>query len=111
MPTAYLMASRDGAYTREGLIVGNPEAKKDAFTPSAGSWSGTPDLTFSPGYKGRLLSIVTDSRIEVMQCSDNQTPATVTDGVATTCPAPTSGNTSYSCLIHPATTAVYVRTP
>lgn len=111
MPTAYLMASKPGAYTREGLILGNPESVKNAFTPQATTWNAVPDLTFVPAFEKRLLSIVTDSRLEVMQCSAGETPATITDGVATTVPAPTSGNTSYSCFLHPATTAVYVRTP
>lgn len=110
MPTAYLMASKPGAYTREGLILGNPESVKNAFTPQATTWNAVPDLTFTVAFDKRLLSIVTDSRLEVMQCSAGETPATA-GLVATTVPAPSSGQVSYSCFLHPATTAVYVRTP
>lgn len=104
--TAYLMASRPGDYTKEGLMVGNPEAVANAIVPT-GTYVAA--LTFAVGAK-RLLSIVTDAAVNIMQTSEGQTP--VDAGlVPTTVPAPTSGQTSYACFIHPATTAVWVKTP
>lgn len=104
--TAYLMASRPGDYTKEGLIVGNPEAAANAVVPT-GSYVAA--LTFAVGAK-RLLSIVTDASVMVMQTSEGQTPVDV-GLVATTVPAPASGQCSYACFIHPATTTVWVKTP
>lgn len=102
------MASKPGAYTREGMILGNPDKVANAFTPS-GSYPGTPQLELEVGPKYRLLSVVSDVEIDVIQVTANQTPATA-DGEATRIPAPTSGKTSYACLIHPSTVGVYVKT-
>ena len=102
--TAHFMASRPGDYTKEGLMVGNPEAVANAVVPT-GSYASV--LTFDVGAK-RLLSIVTDAAIDVLQTSANETSATV-GLVPTRVPAPTSGQTSYACFIHPATTAVHVK--
>lgn len=108
MATVYLMASRPGAYTREGLILGNPEVKADAVSPS-GSYPVSPQLVLEPAEKYRLLSIVSDAAIEVLQVAENETTS-VHSGVATTIPAPIAGQTSYGCLLHPATVGVYVKT-
>lgn len=103
--TAWLMASRPGDYTKEGLIVGNPEAVANGITPT-GTY-GAAVMTFAVGAK-RLLSIVTDAAIDVLQTSENQDSSTV-GLVPTRVPVPASGQVSYACLIHPATTAIYVK--
>lgn len=110
MATCNLMASFPGNFTREGMIVGNPEVIKNAFTPAAGSFSATPDLSMSPGFKGRVLSIVVDAAVDVLQLSENETIATYA-GQPTRVPAPVSGNVSYACFLHESTVAVHVRTP
>lgn len=106
--TCYLMASRPGAFTKEGLIEGNPEAVANAVVPS-GSYPGTAQLVLAVAPKKRLLSIVTDAAIDVLQVAENETSATAA-GVATRVPAPSSGNTSYACFLHPSTVGVYVKT-
>ena len=103
--TAYLMASKPGDYTKEGLIVGNPEAVANAITP-AGTY-GAAVMTFAVGAK-RLLSIVTDADIDVLQTSANEDSSTA-GLVPTRITGPTAGKVSYSCFIHPATTAIYVK--
>ncbi len=103
--TASLMASRPGDFTKEGLLVGNPEAVANSITP-AGTY-GAAVMTFTVGAK-RLLSVVTDAAIDILQTSEGQDSATV-GLVPTRVPTPTSGQTSYACFIHPATTAVYVK--
>ena len=110
MASVYLMASRPGAFTKEGLILGNPEVKKDNFVPSAVSWGVAADLVMAVGAEKRVLSVVTDVEIEVLQLSAGETTASF-QGVPTTIPTPTSGKTSYACFLHPATVGVYVRTP
>lgn len=110
MAGVYLMASRPGAFTKEGLILANPEARADGITPSAGAWGGTPDLEVPAAAKPRLLSVVTDEEIWVLQLSENETTSDF-EGVPTTVVAPVAGQTSYACLLHPSTVAVYVRTP
>ena len=100
-----LMLSRPGAYTREGFIVGNPEAVKNDFAP--GGAYGAADLTMEKAAI-RLLSIATEEAIDIIQVSDGETTGTA-NGVATRVPAPTSGIAAYACLIHPATVAVYVK--
>lgn len=106
----WLMISRPGGYTREALILGNPEAVKDNFTPAAVSWSLTPDLTFEEGFDKRLLSVVADTEVQVLQCTAGETPNTP-GLVPTTIPAPASAKVSYSCFVHPGTVTIHVRTP
>lgn len=103
--TAWLMASRPGDYTKEGLIVGNPEAVANGISP-AGTY-GAAVMTFAVGAK-RLLSIVTDAAIDVLQTSENQDSSTA-GLVPTRVPVPASGQVSYACFIHPSTTAIYVK--
>lgn len=105
--TAYLMASRPGAFTKEGLIVGNPEVVANAVVPT-GSYPLTPDLAVAASQKSRLLSIVTDAAIDVIQAATGETSANAA-GAATRIPAPSSGLTSYACLLHPSTVGVYVK--
>jgi hypothetical protein len=102
--TFYLMASKPGAYTREGLIVGNPEAVVNEGVPTA---SFVAEITVAAAPQ-RLLSIVTDTSIEILQTSEGEDDTTV-GLVPTCCPADGSNNTSYACLIHPATTRIWVR--
>lgn len=106
MAGVYLMASRPGAFTKEGLIEGNPEVKDDAYTPT-GSFSKR--LTLTEASKKRLLSVVTDVAVEILQLAENETPSSYA-GVPTTVPAPSSGQTSYACFLHPSTVGVYVKT-
>ena len=101
--TAYLMVSKPGDYTREGLMVGNPEAVANAITP-AGTY-GAAVLTFSAGAR-RLLSIVTDADIDILQTSENEDAST--GGLVPT-RFPASAQASYACFVHPATTAIYVK--
>lgn len=106
MAGVYLMASRPGAFTKEGLIEGSPEVRDDAYTPT-GSFSKR--LTLTEASKKRLLSVVTDAAIEVLQLAENETVSNYA-GVPTTIPAPTSGTVSYACFLHPSTVGVYVKT-
>lgn len=109
MATAYLMASFPDAYTKEGLILGNPEAAV-TITPGA-AYPGSPQMTFSAtSHQYRVLSIVCDVELSVLQVSQNETSAAA-KGVATKVPPPASGQASYACLIHPSTVALYVKTP
>lgn len=107
MAGVYLMLSKPDAYTREGLIVGNPDAVDNGYAPT-GTYSRR--LTITECSKQRLLSIVTDAEIDVLQTSVGEDSATA-GLVPTRIPPPVSGNTSYSCLIHPATTGIWVKTP
>lgn len=107
MATTDLMASRPGAYTREGLIVDNPEVVANGVAPS-GSYPITADLVVPVAQRYRLLSIVTDVAIDVLQVKANETTLTATG--APTRVRSTGSNVSYACLLHPATAGVYVKT-
>lgn len=106
MATVCLMASRPGAFTKEGLIEGNPEAE-NVTTPGS-DWPLTADLSVPAAQKKRLLSIVADAEVLVIQVATGETPATA-QGVPTRICGPTSGKTSYACFLHPSTVGVYVK--
>lgn len=109
MATAYIMASFPDAYTKEGLILGNPEAAS-TITPGA-AYPGTAQMVLpATSHQYRVLSIVCDVELSVLQVSANETTATA-KGVATKVPPPASGQASYACLIHPSTTGIFVKTP
>lgn len=106
MATVCLMASRPGAFTKEGLIEGNPEAEV-VVTPGA-AYPTPADMALLPASKKRLLSVVADAEVLILQVSENETVLTA-DGVATRVCGPTSGKTSYACFLHPSTVGVYVK--
>lgn len=108
MASVYLMASFAGQYDPAMVILGNPEA--ESVTTPTGAYPGSPNLTISPINGYRLLSIVTDVEILVLQVKNGQTTSTPT-GVATRVPNPSSVSVSYVCLIAPDTTGIYVKTP
>lgn len=107
MATVYLMASFAGQYDPAMVILGNPEAEA-VVTPSA-SYPGSAQLVISPINGYRLLSIVSDAEVLVLQVKNGQTTATAT-GVATRVPTPSAGQASYACLIAPDTAGIYVKT-
>lgn len=110
-----ILASFPGSHHKvpgsTNLIVGNPESVFDADTgdlPDAPAWSSTPDVTFDPDAKTRLIVVASAFSIEVVMTFDGQDPAAL---VATPIACPTNGQVSYSFLLPAHTTGLYVRNP